>query len=118
MLLYTRAHSLIWVSRVIGTGWLSRYSLASSTGDIYRNYSICIMEENKSVVPDSKITCPQCGHSEVETMPTNACQWYYDCKGCGELLKPKNGDCCVYCSYGTVPCPPIQLDNPCCTGAG
>ncbi len=23
-------------------------------------------------------------------------------------LKPKAGDCCVYCSYGTVPCPPIQ----------
>lgn len=23
-------------------------------------------------------------------------------------VKPKPGDCCVYCSYGTVPCPPIQ----------
>ncbi|WP_439924516.1 GDCCVxC domain-containing (seleno)protein [Nitrobacter sp. JJSN] len=19
-----------------------------------------------------------------------------------------NGDCCVFCSYGTVPCPPVQ----------
>ncbi|TGE15005.1 hypothetical protein E5J99_13940 [Hymenobacter elongatus] len=24
------------------------------------------------------------------------------------ILKPLAGDCCVYCSYGTVPCPPIQ----------
>lgn len=25
---------------------------------------------------ESKITCPECGFSKVETMPTNACQWY------------------------------------------
>ena len=42
-------------------------------------------------------------------MPTNACQFYYDCKGCGQVLRPEAGDCCVYCSYGTVKCPPIQL---------
>ncbi|WP_339879956.1 GDCCVxC domain-containing (seleno)protein, partial [uncultured Algoriphagus sp.] len=29
--------------------------------------------------------------------------------------KPKKGDCCVYCSYGTVPCPPIQENKPCCS---
>jgi len=41
-------------------------------------------------------------------MPTDACQFFYDCKGCGVVLKPLAGDCCVFCSYGTVPCPPIQ----------
>ncbi len=41
-------------------------------------------------------------------MPPNASQFFYDCTGCGALLKPKSGDCCVFCSYGTVPCPPIQ----------
>jgi hypothetical protein len=41
-------------------------------------------------------------------MPTNACQFFYDCGGCGSRLKPKPGDCCVFCSYGTVPCPPVQ----------
>ena len=41
-------------------------------------------------------------------MPTDACQYFYDCKGCGELLRPKQGDCCVYCSYGTEVCPPMQ----------
>ncbi len=62
----------------------------------------------------STITCPECGHREQEQMPENACQYYYECKGCQALLKPKKGDCCVYCSYADTPCPPIQLDKPCC----
>jgi len=47
-------------------------------------------------------------------MPTDACQFYYACEGCAALLRPKAGDCCVFCSYGTVKCPPIQLERPCC----
>ena len=47
-------------------------------------------------------------------MPTDACQFYYDCKGCGALLKPLKGDCCVYCSYGDVKCPPIHTGERCC----
>lgn len=66
-------------------------------------------------IADSTVTCPKCNHVETETMPTDACQWFYDCKGCGILLKPKEGDCCVYCSYGTVACPPIQDGNSCCS---
>lgn len=62
----------------------------------------------------STLTCPQCGHAEVETMPTDQCQWFYDCKGCGAVLKPKQGDSCVYCSNGSVPCPPIQAGDSCC----
>lgn len=62
----------------------------------------------------STITCPECGHQSKDEMPTDACQFYYDCKGCGKILRPKQGDCCVYCSFGDVPCPPIQMDNDCC----
>lgn len=62
----------------------------------------------------STITCPECGHRETETMPTDACQWFYQCKGCGALLKPMEGDCCVHCSHGTVPCPPVQQRDACC----
>jgi hypothetical protein len=68
----------------------------------------------------SVLTCPQCGHVETETMPTDACQWFYECKGCGTLLKPKAGDCCVFCSYGSVPCPPVQQEgagSSCCGGS-
>lgn len=66
------------------------------------------------MILQSVLTCPDCGHVAKETMPTDACQWFYDCKGCGAVLKPLPGDCCVFCSYGTVACPPIQAGDDCC----
>ena len=68
------------------------------------------------VIIESTITCPVCGAAKVETMPTDACQYFYECTGCHTLLRPKPGDCCVFCSYASVPCPPIQLadGNPLC----
>ena len=41
-------------------------------------------------------------------MPTDACQFFHDCKRCSAVLRPNEGDCCIYCSYGSVPCPPMQ----------
>jgi hypothetical protein len=64
--------------------------------------------ENSGMIEDSVITCPACGHRATERMPVDACQFFYVCKGCGERLKPRPGDCCVFCSYGSVPCPPKQ----------
>jgi hypothetical protein len=29
----------------------------------------------------SSITYPSCGHRATETMPIDACQFFYDCKG-------------------------------------
>ena len=46
---------------------------------------------------ESELTCPECGHQVVETMPVDRCQFYYECEGCGALLRPKPGDCCVFC---------------------
>ena len=43
------------------------------------------------------------GHKASETMPTDACQFFYDCKGCRVRFKPEPGDYCVFCSYGSVP---------------
>jgi hypothetical protein len=57
---------------------------------------------------ESVLTCPQCSFQSTEPMPTDACQFFYVCRGCGQKLKPLPGDCCVFCSYGSVPCPPIQ----------
>ena len=62
----------------------------------------------------SRITCPDCGHGEREVMRRDACLYFYDCKGCGALLRPKPGDCCVFCSYGDVACPPVQAGGGCC----
>ena len=77
--------------------------------------------EPAAVQLHSTITCPLCCHPSTETMPTDACQFFYECKGCGTLLKPNAGDCCVFCSYGDIPCPPIQkareqdgASRPCC----
>ncbi len=66
------------------------------------------------VIPQSTLTCPHCGFQSTETMPTDACQWYWECPSCHTLLTPREGDCCVFCSYGTVPCPPIQQQRSCC----
>lgn len=63
------------------------------------------------IVLQSTMTCPQCGFARDETMPTDACAYFWECPGCGALIRPKAGDCCVYCSYGTVPCPPVQASG-------
>ncbi len=54
------------------------------------------------------ITCPECGAKSEEIMPELSCVIYHECKSCGAILKPHEGDCCVYCSYATVPCPSKQ----------
>jgi len=66
------------------------------------------MNDGEPLKLTSDLTCPECGYVAVETMPTDACIYFYDCRKCGALLRPKNGDCCVFCSYGSVPCPPMQ----------
>ncbi len=66
------------------------------------------------IILTSTITCPHCGYEKAEEMPTDACRFFYTCEKCGVVLKPKTGDCCVFCSYGNVPCPPVQNDKNCC----
>lgn len=63
----------------------------------------------------STITCPDCSAKSTETMPTNACVFFYTCPACGTRLKPLEGDCCVFCSYGDVKCPPVQEGQGCCS---
>ena len=62
---------------------------------------------------ESTLTCPNCGHTKRELMPLDACQFFYECEHCNALLRPKAGDCCVYCSYGSVKCPPVQAQQGC-----
>ena len=68
-------------------------------------YTLCVTQQ-------CNLACDYCyvGKCE-ETMPLDACQWFYECTGCGALLKPRRGDCCVFCSWGSVPCPPVQLNG-------
>jgi hypothetical protein len=57
---------------------------------------------------ESTIRCPECGFKKTETMSADSCQIMYDCEECKAILRPSLGDCCVFCSFGTTPCPPIQ----------
>lgn len=68
------------------------------------------------LITTSELCCPHCGHASLETMPADACVFFHECVGCGRLLQPKSGDCCVFCSYGSVPCPPVQSGLGCCDG--
>ncbi len=67
-----------------------------------------------ALILESILTCPSCSFSRTEAMPTDACQFFYECTNCGTVLRPKAGDCCVFCSYGSVACPPVQQQRGCC----
>lgn len=60
---------------------------------------------------NSVITCPQCNHQKEEEMPLNSCLHIYECEKCDELLKPKNNNECIFCSYGSITCPPMQENH-------
>jgi hypothetical protein len=66
----------------------------------------------------SLITCPYCGFAKDEIMPAKSCQITYRCTNCGADLWPAAGDCCVYCTYGSVPCQAIQVARAREGGAG
>jgi hypothetical protein len=65
----------------------------------------------------SVLTCPACGAKSEQVMPTDACLYFHECASCGAMLRPLPGHCCVFCSYGSVPCPPVQLASSCCAVA-
>ena len=61
-----------------------------------------------SVTTQARLTCPECGSTQKVDMPTDACQFFYECQACHSVLKPERGDCCVFCSYADTRCPPEQ----------
>ena len=57
------------------------------------------------------ICCPLCQGTQEETMPVDSCLVLYTCTHCGATLRPKVGDCCVFCSYSDQQCPPLQQED-------
>ena len=57
---------------------------------------------------ESELVCPFCGFKDTHIMPTDRCVIQSDCKSCGKKILPKQGDCCIYCSYGSEVCPSMQ----------
>jgi len=89
------------ISVVIGYFWIEKKS------------KICCEVNKIGINLKSVITCPECGFRKEETMPVDSCVFFYECIHCKKMLKPKEGDCCVFCSYGSVKCPSKQKE--CCS---
>lgn len=68
------------------------------------------------MVLDSILTCPECGHKTKEEMLENSCQYSYRCSSCNKLIVAKEGECCIFCSYGDYPCPKAQITASSCCG--
>ena len=66
---------------------------------------------SKQIKTIAHLTCPKCGKLQTAKMPTDACQHFYKCQICGEMIKPKTGACCVFCSYAETKCPPKQAEQ-------
>lgn len=62
----------------------------------------------KKIILESVVRCPKCGFESQELMPTHYCLVRYQCKNCSFIMTPIEGKCCIFCSYGSVPCPAMQ----------
>lgn len=93
----------------------SIYSCGSAPVPIQKKkQEACCKEDKKDsckkagISATSEITCPKCGHKKIETLPTEVCKLSYTCEQCGAVMHPKEGDCCVFCTYGDHKCPSKQ----------
>jgi hypothetical protein len=80
--------------------------------EIMEQESCCSSEEcehdAKATAEKSTITCPKCGHKKEESLPTDICLIKYSCEKCKAVIRPNEGDCCVFCSHGDHKCPSKQ----------
>lgn len=51
----------------------------------------------------AKMTCPDCGHTQMMKKMGNKPADSYHCKGCDKDIDSKK--CCAYCDYSNKPCP-------------
>ncbi len=65
------------------------------------------------VITQSVVSCPNCNARTETEMPTDACVVFFECGSCHAVLRPNPPDCCIFCSYANVKCPPVQLRQDC-----
>jgi hypothetical protein len=62
------------------------------------------------------------GHSSInadlpavwsDDVAKDACLFFHKCVHCHRLMRPKAGDCCVFCSHGSEKCPLAQMQSAC-----
>lgn len=76
-------------------------------------YPLVMHDQSSPAEPQllSLLTCPHCAFAEVLEMPVDACAFFHECAQCHVVLRPNAGDCCVFCSFGSVKCPSMQPDG-------
>ena len=57
----------------------------------------------------SRLTYSKCDLLQEVDMPTDACQYFDECIDCKSVLRLKDKDCCVSCSYADTISPSGQL---------
>lgn len=60
------------------------------------------------VVRESTLVCPRCNHGERMMMAENSSLVVHVCQSCGLEMHRLPGNCCLFCTWGTVPCPTAQ----------
>ena len=59
---------------------------------MHRRTAVAAHRQNHKAVADiSLITCPHCGTAKREQIPADACQYFYDCSGCGQPAQAQAG---------------------------
>jgi hypothetical protein len=56
------------------------------------------------------IKCPHCKAEQETLMPNNSNQIAFVCSACRKTMLIAEGDCCVFCSYGSIKCLPKQAN--------
>lgn len=107
--IYTMLKSLLLILGISVLFIQCNHIKTESTGDAQEANSSCKAKFTCLNPSDTtQITCPHCSYTKSETLPTDICVITYTCDSCHTKLFPKEGDCCVYCTYGTHKCPSKQ----------
>ncbi|WP_445223483.1 GDCCVxC domain-containing (seleno)protein [Catalinimonas locisalis] len=57
----------------------------------------------------STLTCPVCKYQVLKRMPLEKSVSEFVCLNCSSTIKVKEYECCVFCTYGSVTCPRVQI---------
>ncbi len=66
------------------------------------------------MILESILTCPNCSHQKQEKLLENTFPTRFRCGNCQEMAEVKLGDCCIYCSFGDIPCLQSQIEGSSC----
>jgi hypothetical protein len=95
--------------------WVKYSALAENTGFSGAKHRTFIMLRTHKVLDNlliiSTITCAGCGSTLRCKMPLHASRTHFECPHCKAVFKTGEEECCIYCSYGSVPCPSAQLNG-------